>query len=83
MTLAEIESVSVVVVPETPESPNQAALEFALHVSVPPEGFLRLISWAAGDVPPAIPEKLSAVGVIEMLGAGVVPVTVRVTGIVV
>lgn len=82
LTPAEIESVSVVVVPEAAARPSQAALGLALHENVPPVGFLRLINCAAGAVPPAIPEKRSAVGVSEILGAAdVVPVTVSVTGI--
>lgn len=61
---------------------SQAALALRLHDNVPPVGFVRLISCAAGAVPPATPEKLSAVGLSDMLGvADVVPVTVRVTGI--
>jgi hypothetical protein len=57
-------------------------LLLTLHDNVPPVGFVRLISCAAGAVPPATPEKLSAVGLSEILGVDdVVPVTVRVTGI--
>lgn len=82
MTPADIESDSVVVVPEIVAGLSQAALLLTLHDNVPPVGFVRLISCAAGAVPPAIPEKPSAVGLSEMLGVDdVVPVIVRVTGI--
>lgn len=82
LTPAEIESDSVVVVPEAGARLSQAALLLMLHDNVPPVGFLRLIDCAAGAIPPAIPEKLSAVGVSEILGvADVVPVMVRVTGV--
>lgn len=82
LTPAEIESDSVVVVPEETERPSQDALEARLQDNVPPVGFARRISCAAGVVPPAIPEKLKVVGASEMLGVDdVVPVTRRVTGI--
>lgn len=82
LTPAEIESDSVVVVPDIVAGLSHAALLLTPHANVPPVGLLRLIDCAAGAVPPATPEKLSAVGASEMLGVDdVVPVTVRVTGI--
>ena len=82
-TAAEMESVSVVVVPEPVERLSQAALSLVVHDKVPPLGFVRLINCAAGAVPPATAEKLSVFGLREMLGAELVPPTVRDTGIVV
>ena len=82
LTLAEIESVSVVVVPEAVERLNQAALSDKLHDKVPPVGFVRLMSWAAGFALPAMPEKLRAVGVSRIVGAAVEdPATESDTGI--
>ena len=80
-TVAEMESVSVVVMPEPVESVSQAAFSLVVHDKVLPLGFVRLISCAVGAVPPTTAEKLSALGLSEMVGVEVFPLTVRDTGI--
>ena len=67
-TLTEIASVSVVVVPEAVERPNQAALSLKLQDKVPPVGLLRLSSCAAGFAPPATPLNPSVIGLRRMEG---------------
>ena len=63
---------------------SQAADSVMLHVSVPPVGLARLMIFASGFAPPAVPEKLRLVGFRSMLGVVVVPPveTTNVTGIV-
>lgn len=69
---------------------SQGADSASVQESVPPVGFKRLIVWANGFVPPAVPEKLRLVGFRSMLGVvvvlGVVDVlpveTTNITGIV-
>ena len=61
----------MVVIPEAVDSVSQAALSERLHESVPPLEFVRLRSWAAGFVLPAMPEKLNAAGESRMVGVAV------------
>lgn len=71
---------------------SQGADSASVQESVPPVGFKRLIVWANGFVPPAVPEKLRLVGFRSMLGVVVVVVlgvvdvlpveTTNITGIV-
>jgi hypothetical protein len=78
-----MESDSVVVIPEPVERFSQAALSLVVQDKVPPLGFVSVICWAVGAVPPATPEKLSVLGLREMLGVEPDPPTVSDTGIMV
>jgi hypothetical protein len=82
LTLVLIWSVSVVVVPPVILSASHGADSTSDQVRVPPVGFDRVIVFAVGFSPPAVPEKLIVVGLREMLGMGVVVpvVTIMVTG---
>lgn len=63
---------------------SQGADSVSVQESVPPVGFKRLIVWARGFAPPAVPEKLRLAGLRSTLGVTVVPPveTTSVTGIV-
>lgn len=74
--LALIASISVVVVPLVTFRPSHEADSVSDQVSVPPVGFERLMVWARGFAPPAVPEKLRLVGFRSMLGVVVVLVDV-------
>jgi hypothetical protein len=71
-----------VVLPVVTLNPSHGADSTSDHVNVPPVGFERLIVFADGFPPPAVPEKLIAVGLTEMLGVEVVVpfVTIMVIG---
>lgn len=81
LTAAVTESVSVEVVPNAVESVSHAALSLIVHDNVPPVGFVKLKSWAAGLAPPETAEKLSAIGDIFNVGAAVEPEIVNAMGI--
>ena len=75
-----MESVSVVVVPETGESVNQAALSLPDHVKVPPPVLLMLRVRVAGLAPPAVAAKERLVGLVPMAGGTGAAATVKETG---
>ncbi len=80
MTLAEMVSVSVVVVPDTGVSCNHVALSLTVHDRVPPPVLVILNVFAAGFVPPIVPEKVKFAGLKPIVPLLVDPVTVRATG---
>jgi hypothetical protein len=82
VTLVEMVSVSVVVVPDAVLSCSHVALSLTVHDRVLPPVLVILNVFAVGFVPPTVPAKAKLAGlklIVPLLGD---PATVRVRGIV-